>query len=389
MMRDPEPTSATLQARRRRFPLLPDGPLGWTPYAWLLYLVTFLIEPIIRTQQGRAGALYWAANIAGMLLFLAAYFRGYWVSGRRLIRIIAFITLLGAAFVPINIGAVVLFVYAGGFAGYLQPQRAGVRALLLVVLAAAVLGFAVDAPTWYWFTTVIILLIGGVNLHFAQSSRDQQRLRLAHDEIEHLAAVAERERIARDLHDVLGHTLSLIVLKAELASRIAERDPARAAGEMRDVEDVARRTLQEVRETLRGYRATLGDEAQRAGAMLKAADVKARFEFEHVALPRPLEEALALALREAVTNVARHADASTCAVRLSTGAGAVTMEIHDDGRGSHEPEGGGLRGMRERIEACGGRIEREDRNGMLLRITIPLDTPTDADASQPACAVSR
>ena len=380
-------TDAKMSSGRRRFPLLPDGPLGWTPYAWLIYLSVFLIEPVVRTQQGRAGLLYWAMTIVALLAFLAAYFRGYWVHGRRLVAIIAFIAALGMVLLPTNVGASVMFIYAGAFAGFLQPPRSALRALLLVTIAAVIMGALTHPPVWYWFTTGMIVLVGGVNFHFSQRSHAQKCLRLAQEEIEHLAAIAERERIARDMHDVLGHTLSLIVLKSELASRIAERDPARAAGEMRDVERVARRTLQDVRETLRGYRATLADEAQRAGAMLEAAGVRARFEFEHLTLERSVEEALALALREAVTNVARHANATTCAVRLYTVNGAALFEVHDDGRGMNEPEGGGLRGMRERIEACDGRVERNGDSGMLLRITIPLRTSSRTSRPEGADAV--
>ena len=382
-----EEATHTAVQKRRRFPLLPDGPLGWTPYAWLLYIGIYLIEPIARILQGSASTSYVVITVAGLLLFVAAYFRGYWVQGRQLVGIVVFMVLLACALLPINGGAVVMFVYAGAFAGYMHPQRTAIRALLVVTLIALAMGLVIDARIAYWITTMFILLVGGVNLHFSQAGRVARQLRLAQDEIQHLAAVAERERIARDLHDVLGHTLSLIVLKSELAARILERDPARAADEMRDVEDVARRTLQEVRETLRGYRATLTDEVQRAGAMLEAADVRARFDFEHLTLERPVEEALALALREAVTNVARHADASSCAMRLYAADGAVVLEIHDDGRGTSAPEGGGLRGMRERIEACGGHVQRQNGDGTRLRVEIPLSTGTPAARAEDACAV--
>lgn len=361
------------QKRRRRLPLLPQGPHGWTPYAWLLYLFIFVIEPVARIQNDTASAGYLLAMTVGLIVFLAAYFRGYWVHGRRLIRIIAFITALGIGYAPFNAGASVLFVYAGAFAGYLPRQRDALRALALVTLCGIATAAAIGAMAWFYVTAgLITLLVGGVNLHFAQAGRARHKLRLAQSEIEHLATVAERERIARDLHDVLGHTLSLIVLKAELASRLAEREPARAASEMRDVEEVARRTLQEVRETIRGYHTTLADEVQRAGAMLKAADIATRFDFENVTLSKGAEEALALALREAVTNVVRHAGATSCTIRLHAEDAAVILDVHDDGRGTNVTEGAGLRGMRERIEACAGTVERMGgRKGMHLRVRLP------------------
>lgn len=358
---------------QRRFHLLPPGsPLGWTPYAWLLYLPTFLIEPIARTQAGQAGALYWAATGAGIAVFLLSYFRSFWVHGIRLLPIIAVQTGLAVAFTPINMGAGVLFVYAASTAGRLDRTRAAFQLIIAIAMLALVLSLITRAPPFFWITGIgVSILVGGVNLHFAQLGRTQQKLRLAQDEIEHLAAVAERERIARDLHDVLGHTLSLIVLKAELAVKLSERDPARAAAEMGDVETVARRTLQEVREAIRGYRATLADEAPRAQALLKAAGIQAHVDVDIADLPQPIEETLAFALREAVTNVVRHSGAATCTARIYRDDGSVILEIEDDGRGSSAPEGAGLRGMRERVEVFGGEITRLPGRGMRLRIALP------------------
>lgn len=363
-------------ARVRRFRLLPDGPLGWTPYAWLVYLITFFVQPILRIRAGTASFGYVFAMAAGLLIFLAAYFRGYWLRGRNLIPIIVLITGMGAAYSPVNVGATVLFVYAGAFAGFLYPQRRALLALILVTLAGATTAALIQAPLFFWITAVpITLLIGGVNLHFAQQSRAQHRLKMAQDEIEHLATVAERERIARDLHDVLGHTLSMIVLKSELAAKLAGRDPERAAAEIRDVESAARRTLQEVREAIRGYRPTLEDEVRRAGAMLRAAGITATYEFEHVALTQAAEETLALALREAVTNVVRHSGADSCRIRMVAEANSVRLDVIDDGRGTPTPEGVGLRGMRDRVQAGGGTLERLAGKGTHLRVTLPIVRP--------------
>jgi two-component system sensor histidine kinase DesK len=364
----------------RRLRLLPPGsPLGWTPYGWLLYLPTFLIEPIARTQAGPASVFYWAVTIAGLLIFLASYFRAYWVRGVQLLPIVALQTALALAFAPINMGACVLFVYAAATAGNIDRARDALRMVLGIAALGAASAWLLQAEPFYWVTAIpITLLIGGVNLHFTQESRTQRKLRLAQEEVEQLAAVAERERIARDLHDVLGHTLSLIVLKSELAARLAERDPARAAGEMRDVEDVARRTLQEVREAIRGYHPTLAEEAARARSMLKAADIAADVDLAAASLSGPIEETLALALREAVTNVVRHSGASRCSIALAATDRAVTLDVADDGRGSSAAEGSGLRGMRERVEALGGSVDRHAGGGMRVRVVLPTTLPGGA-----------
>jgi two-component system sensor histidine kinase DesK len=372
-----------------RIRLLPAGPLGWTPYAWLVYLGTFLVEPVWRTQSGQAGTLYWAATALAVAVFLVAYFRGHWVHGRQLMPIIGVITAIGVISAPMNAGAAVMFVYAGSFAGYLDREHTALRTLLAVALVAATVCLLTDAPIWSWIVAVgFTMLVGGINIHFAGNARANHRLRLAQTEIEHLAAVAERERIARDLHDVLGHTLSMIVLKSELAARLAPTDGGRAAGEMRDVEHAARAMLQQVRETIRGYHPTFAEELASAQAMLRAARIEADIEIAELTLPRHVEETLALALREAVTNVVRHAAARTCRIRLAKYGADAVLDVSDDGRGSSAPEGVGLRGMRARVEAQGGCVARDGNEGVHLRVSLPLDereaaarTPLPADPS--------
>jgi two-component system sensor histidine kinase DesK len=144
---------------------------------------------------------------------------------------------------------------------------------------------------------------------------------------------------------------------------------------MRDVETVARRTLQEVREAIRGYHPTLADEAARAHAMLKAASIATTLDVQGHELPSGAEETLALALREAVTNVVRHSGASSCTASLVRTDHELVLSIADDGRGSGAPEGSGLRGMRERVEAFGGTVTRVPGRGMRLRITLPIPPP--------------
>ena len=195
---------------------------------------------------------------------------------------------------------------------------------------------------------------------------------MAQEEIEHLAKVAERERIARDLHDVLGHTLSLIILKSELASKLADRDPQRARDEIRDVERISREALSEVRQAVRGYRAGLQQELDGATAMLRAAAIELTTEFEPLPLAPGQEAILALALREAVTNVVRHSEASHCTIALRRAGDDIRLIVSDDGRGGGREDGVGISGMRERISALGGSVARDGSRGTTLTVTLPL-----------------
>ncbi len=192
-----------------------------------------------------------------------------------------------------------------------------------------------------------------------------RKLRKANEEIENLAKVAERERIARDLHDVLGHTLSVITLKSELAGKLIDRDPERAGKEIREVEQISRQALTDVRDAIRGYRSQgLVAELAQAKTTLETAGLTVQCDAATtVKLPAVQESVLSLAVREAVTNVVRHAQARTCRMRLEQQNGTCRLEIHDDGCGASNGEGNGLRGMRERVEMIGGTLQPQHGSG--------------------------
>ena len=223
-----------------------------------------------------------------------------------------------------------------------------------------------------------MIVIGGGNIFFAEQKRADSKLRSALEENVTLAAVAERERIARDLHDVLGHTLSVIVLKAELAQRLVSLDPIRAKAEMADVETTARAALAEIREAIGGYRSRgLAAEIDAARRTLLAAGVTLLAESKpnSGSLTPQEETALALAVREAVTNIVRHARATTCHLHFVTEHGSFRLVVEDDGQQAVIREGNGLRGMRERIESIGGRFSLEcgpaPDHGTRLTIELP------------------
>jgi two-component system sensor histidine kinase DesK len=219
----------------------------------------------------------------------------------------------------------------------------------------------------------LLFLIGGGNIFFAAQKRAENKLRIANEEIQQLAAVAERERIARDLHDVLGHTLSVIVLKAELAGRLIDRDPQRAAQEIADVEKTARTALSEVREAIGGYRSRgLPAEMELARNTLQSAGVALACESPLPQLNAAEETVLCLAVREAVTNIVRHAHATHCRIRFTaSGDGSHSLLITDDGNPPNLLEGNGLRGMRERVQSLGGRLSITTDPGVTLLIELP------------------
>lgn len=358
--------------------LPPNQEVGWTPYVWLIYLGFFFVQPVVV----RADWKQWLVTGLAACLFLVLYFASYWFHGRRRLAIAGAIALLGLGFAPWNEGAAVFIIYAStgiaytGTAGFAAKVLAG----LLAIVAAEALLFHLSI--WFWVYCIgLSVSIGSVSIYFAQRNEANRRLRLAHDEIEHLARVAERERIARDLHDVLGHTLSVVILKSELAAKLIGHDPARAENEIRDVERISREALAEVRKAIGGYRAgRLEEEMARAASTLRTAGVTPECETAPVPLSPTQETVLALAVREAVTNVVRHAGAAHCRMKIEGVNGSCRLEIQDDGRGGIQVEGNGVRGMRERVEALGGTLQRETGDGTRLTIVLPLAAGESADA---------
>jgi two-component system sensor histidine kinase DesK len=207
-------------------------------------------------------------------------------------------------------------------------------------------------------------------------------LRAARDEIARLAVMNERLRIARDLHDLLGHNLSLITLKSELAGRLLSIAPQRAAAEIHDIENVARTTLQEVREAVASYRLpTLASELHAAQEILTAAGIAYRYEGDEQLLenlPAGIEAVLSWTVREGITNVVKHSRAHQCLISLRRDSKHIYVEISDDGTGDSNDSshvGNGLRGLAERVTALGGHFEAGPRagSGFSLSTSIPIN----------------
>jgi two-component system sensor histidine kinase DesK len=351
----------------RRLPILQDGLM---PFLWLIYVV-----PIPISLWG-ANAPAWlvALQLGALVVALICYALGYGSRGMRALVYASVFFVLGLIAAPTDPVAATYFIYAASMIAWGLSAGNAYRALAVYVPIVALVSWLLHVSLYGAVPAVVFSAVVGIAcINGADQKRTHARLRQANDTIEGLAKIAERERIARDLHDVLGHTLSLIALKSQLASKLADRDPARAIAEIRDVEQIARTSLDELREAVAGYRgAGISEELAHARDVLTSAGLQVECDADEVRLAPANESVLALAIREAVTNIVRHARASAVRVRLAATGTACRFEIHDDGVGGSANEGMGLTGMRERVESHGGSLERTSDHGTRLVVTLPL-----------------
>lgn len=362
---------------------MPIGPIpknrdhGWVPYVWLIFLSFFFFQPVL---DPHTTVRDWVTTLVATAIFLVLYFRLFWTGPPWNYMIITAMAAMGLGLGHSNVGASVFIIFTASFIAWVvRSSKVALAAISLLIAALVVDAFLFHAPASFWATSIVVSLSVGVsNIHFAEKNRADAKLRMANDEIEHLAKVAERERIARDLHDVLGHTLSLIIINSTMASKLFEKNPQKAKRAISDIEKVSREAMAEIRNTLRGYsNYKLNDEFLRAKSVLESAGIKVDTETTEIVMTPAQESVAALIMREAVTNVVRHAQAHNCRLRLAANDGDCVLEVADDGCGGVLIEGNGLRGMRERVEALGGKVTRDTSAGTRLRFEFPLDSAKD------------
>jgi two-component system sensor histidine kinase DesK len=346
----------------------------WFPILWPIYLAIPLIA-----LGGRLSAAGWLAEAFGLLLFLLVYTFGHWAStvAQRWAAVCAVCAIGVSMTLTLASDNVIVLVYAAYFAGRqpkVMPMCGGLTLILGLIGVLFITRHLTGTSTI--ITALIATAVAGAQIGVRRLTRVNAELRQTRRDVERLARVAERARIAQDLHDVLGQTLSVVVLKSQIAARLAAHEPQRVVGELKAIEFIARDALSQVRAVVRGYR-TEGVMAECANA--RAVLTEAGMECA-LARPPPLppatDAALALVLREAVTNVLRHSGAGRCEIHFSSSKSGVQLTIEDDGRGfGGASDGSGLQGMRERLTAIGGSLTIGARHGggTALRVELPLE----------------
>ena len=350
----------------------------WRLYAYFWLVCLFF--PVLSLIQAPPIGLHLLFASSGLIIFTTIYFWVMWphpvnARGRTHYRIRSSLTLLTALtcltlLLSILYGNafVWLFIGVGAIAGITLPFRSAaifVFALTLLTLGLSiVISGSLTSTDWLQIIP-LVLLVRGLGLDmigFIRLSDALRELHQAREKLAHQAVTEERLRMARDLHDLLGHTLSLITLKSELAGRLLEKDGLAATQEIREVERVARQALREVREAVSGYRQqTLRGELDGARQILEAAGIACTIENNARLLPSDVDALLGWVVREGVTNVIRHSRAGHCLIRITCTNQHARVEVSNDGyphenSGAHQ-SGTGLSGLAERIAKRGGQME--------------------------------
>lgn len=365
---------------------------------WIAIWMLYLGAPVDDLVHGGHGTAVVVLASLGLTAFVVAYLalvflrtntdrQERWVYG-----VLAALAAL-AVVTSATLGKpwLVLFVYVSVAGGAVLPPKQSRWLIPAATGALAAIGSLVDTSGDLFPALLIPCLLGGFAMvGIRQLVQAMRELREARATVAQLAATEERLRLARDLHDLLGHSLSLITLKSELAGRMLPDRPEDAAQQVADIEKVSRQALVDVREAVSGYRRpTLATELAGARTALAAAGVTAEFPAdvpltEEQTLPSlapDTESALAWALREAITNVLRHSRATRCVVTLAElpddDTGTVVLTVTDNGHGPAGGPGNGLTGLEERLLLAGGALSTGPAApaGFTLTATVPRRAP--------------
>ena len=348
---------------------------GWIMGAiWLVFLF-FPLAAAITADTTWAGHAFAVVAILG---FAVVYVYGFvrigrtetWTQVNRLgWRVLAvLVMLIGTAALVIGVHALGMVTFVVAFAMLTLPLAAALGIGVAGVGAAVLVPLSLGVLEETWFFVPIVSMVGvATAVVRVLDQRGAKHREMAAE----MALVAERERVARDVHDVLGHTLTVVAVKAELAQRLLDADPERANAELAQIQSLTREALAEIRATVAGLRvARLADELDSAAAALADAGVAADLPADPSIVDPRHRIVLAWVLREAATNVVRHSAARCCTVEI----GSSMLSVTDDGRGfAGRQEGNGLRGVRERVAGAGGKLSvgpGPDGRGTNVRVEL-------------------
>ncbi len=349
---------------------------GFSRWAPLVFFAFILVAPVFSPDLDPED--WWLAAavvLVALPTFVLSEQRGWDLGGA------AVLMLLALATAPFDSGAIMaLPIYAAALLARSATEET-LRPRLAVITALTLAGFFLSSIPWPFrgfiaIPVIMIWVIGSAVFHDVSKDHHAVALQAENRRVAHLATIAERERIARDVHDIAGQALTAIIVRSQLVQRLVLSDQPRATEEADQVERIARDALASIRESVAGWhQASLRDELAVARETLAAGGIELETVGDFgVDLAPSVETVLASGLREAVTNVLRHSKAGTVEAGIDCQDGGVSLTVTDDGIGPTNGTGSGIQGMRERVIAAGGtlRFGSGTTGGAELRIDMPF-----------------
>lgn len=353
---------------------------GFFPYIFLVYL---LYPVYYLTKETGVKQIF---GFLMVVIFLATYQQLYSCMGKRKFTYWLAVQLLIVFLFSLFYSSNFLFLgfFPANFIGWYREKQKfyrGLACLAFVEIAPFIYNFKSllsSAQLLYFVPFVIIMMLSPFGVRSMNRRMElEKQLDQANQQIEELVKREERVRIARDLHDTLGHTLSLLTLKSQLVQRLITADPNRARHEAKEMEVTSRAALKQVRELVTDMRGpTIAEELIQIQQILRAAGITYQYDGEAVfsKIAPFTQNIISMCMREAATNIVKHSSASHCSIGIFQGAEQVRIVVHDDGMGIGKSKsfGNGLRGMEERLALIDGTLHLSNQNGVVLEMRIPV-----------------
>ena len=365
---------------KKKFEIFP-AKFGFFPYMFLIYLFMpgyyIFFEPGLKMVAGYVLLVIFLVTYRQLYQFIESDNKTYtyWLMLQ-----VSIILILAIFY---NINNLFLGFFPANFIGYYKDRRKFVFALILfgiTIISPLIIRLNELYPNnmLYFIPFIVIMLVSPFGIRSLVNKMElEKQLDEANERIKELVKRDERMRIARDLHDTLGHTLSLITLKSQLVGKLITKDSNRAIVEAKEIERTSRAALAQVRELVSDMRTiTVSEELIESESILEAAGISffIHGETKLTGIPVLTQNILSMCLREGVTNVVKHSGATKCLVHIAQKTGEILISIHDNGKGIslNNKAGNGLKGMSERLELIDGAVNIVTENGTKLTITVPI-----------------
>ncbi len=340
------------------------------PEFYLVYLLFYIAVWFFKAPTGKDII----AIIIAILIFLPIYYAAFTKASLKFIPHMIAMEIIGFALIPFHGANGVFHVYACCQAAYQRPLRVALIMFGVLALLYGGVSFIAKVNLIEIGLNIFIGFIIGVGVLASAEQLEYQKLKEQAFELDRkMVANDERERIARDLHDVLGHTLTMVALKSQIVEKLLDSDPEKAKEELKNIHETARHALKDVRDTVADMSITsLEKELEHARTALKTAMIGLTVHGEVPALTEHQSKMLGLCLRELVTNIIRHADAKSAEIFFIQEEKNINIVVKDNGGVQNYQEGTGFAGVRYRVSDIGGQVEVVVKDGLVVKVSVPV-----------------